>query len=72
MAGSIGGYNAHAANIVSAIFIATGQVCVHVVPLIKWFLCSAIAWVYSWCYVWLTELALYHSWVHPSQIEWIL
>lgn len=26
MAGSIGGFNAHAANIVSAIFIATGQV----------------------------------------------
>lgn len=28
MAGSIGGFNAHAANIVTAIFIATGQVCV--------------------------------------------
>ena len=27
MAGSIGGFNAHAANIVTAIFIATGQVC---------------------------------------------
>lgn len=27
MAGSVGGFNAHAANIVSAIFIATGQVC---------------------------------------------
>lgn len=26
MAGSIGGYNAHAANIVTAMFIATGQV----------------------------------------------
>lgn len=26
MAGSIGGYNAHSANIVAAIFIATGQV----------------------------------------------
>lgn len=26
MAGSIGGYNAHAANIVAAIFIACGQV----------------------------------------------
>jgi len=26
MAGSMGGYNAHAANIVAAIFIATGQV----------------------------------------------
>lgn len=26
MAGTIGGYNAHAANIVTAIFIATGQV----------------------------------------------
>lgn len=26
MAGSIGGFNAHAANVVSAIFIATGQV----------------------------------------------
>lgn len=26
MAGSIGGYNAHAANIVTAIYIATGQV----------------------------------------------
>lgn len=26
MAGSIGGFNAHAANIVTAIFIATGQV----------------------------------------------
>ena len=26
MAGSMGGFNAHAANIVSAIFIATGQV----------------------------------------------
>jgi len=25
MAGSIGGFNAHAANVVSAIFIATGQ-----------------------------------------------
>ncbi len=28
MAGSIGGFNAHAANIVTAIFIATGQVSV--------------------------------------------
>ena len=27
MAGSIGGFNAHAANIVAAIFIACGQVC---------------------------------------------
>ena len=27
MAGSIGGNNAHAANIVTAIYIATGQVC---------------------------------------------
>ena len=27
MAGSLGGFNAHAANIVTAIFIATGQVC---------------------------------------------
>ena len=26
MAGSVGGFNAHAANIVTAIFIATGQV----------------------------------------------
>lgn len=26
MAGAIGGFNAHAANIVTAIFIATGQV----------------------------------------------
>jgi hydroxymethylglutaryl-CoA reductase (NADPH) len=26
VAGSIGGFNAHAANIVTAIFIATGQV----------------------------------------------
>ena len=26
MAGSIGGYNAHAANVVAAIYIATGQV----------------------------------------------
>lgn len=26
MAGSIGGFNAHAANVVTAIFIATGQV----------------------------------------------
>ncbi len=26
MAGSIGGYNAHAANVVTAIYIATGQV----------------------------------------------
>ena len=26
MAGSIGGFNAHAANIVTVIFIATGQV----------------------------------------------
>ena len=29
MAGSIGGFNAHAANIVTAIFIATGQVGQH-------------------------------------------
>lgn len=28
MAGSIGGFNAHAANIVTAIYIACGQVCV--------------------------------------------
>ena len=27
MAGSIGGFNAHASNIVTAIYIATGQVC---------------------------------------------
>ena len=26
MAGALGGFNAHAANIISAIFIATGQV----------------------------------------------
>jgi hydroxymethylglutaryl-CoA reductase (NADPH) len=29
MAGSIGGFNAHAANIVTAIYIATGQVGYH-------------------------------------------
>ena len=29
MAGSIGGFNAHAANIVTAIFIACGQVAMH-------------------------------------------
>lgn len=29
VAGSIGGFNAHAANIVTAIFIATGQVIVN-------------------------------------------
>ena len=29
MAGSIGGFNAHAANIVAAIYIATGQVSWH-------------------------------------------
>jgi hydroxymethylglutaryl-CoA reductase (NADPH) len=28
LAGSIGGFNAHAANIVTAVFLATGQVCV--------------------------------------------
>ena len=28
MAGSVGGFNTHAANVVCAIFIATGQVCV--------------------------------------------
>ena len=27
MAGSIGGFNAHAANVVTAIYITTGQVC---------------------------------------------
>ena len=27
IAGSIGGFNAHAANVVTAIYIATGQVC---------------------------------------------
>ena len=29
VAGSIGGFNAHAANVVTAIYIATGQVCTH-------------------------------------------
>ena len=29
MAGSIGGYNAHAANMVAAVYIATGQVQPH-------------------------------------------
>jgi hydroxymethylglutaryl-CoA reductase (NADPH) len=29
VAGSIGGFNSHAANIVTAIFIATGQVWIH-------------------------------------------
>ena len=34
VAGSIGGFNAHAANIVTAIYIATGQVCIfHLVML---------------------------------------
>jgi len=28
VAGSIGGFNAHAANVVTAIYIATGQVCI--------------------------------------------
>ena len=42
MAGSIGGNNAHAANIVTAIYIATGQVCLrfllsHAVTKIKTF-----------------------------------
>ena len=32
MAGSIGGFNAHAANIVTAIFIATGQVGLSIIP----------------------------------------
>ena len=30
MAGSVGGFNTHAANVVCAIFIATGQVSIHV------------------------------------------
>jgi hydroxymethylglutaryl-CoA reductase len=30
MAGAIGGFNAHAANIVTALFIATGQVIYHI------------------------------------------
>ena len=30
MAGSIGGFNAHAANIVSAVFLATGQVSIFI------------------------------------------
>ncbi len=29
MAGAMGGFNAHAANVVTAIYIATGQVCVY-------------------------------------------
>ena len=29
VAGSIGGFNAHTANVVTAIYIATGQVCTH-------------------------------------------
>ena len=32
MAGSVGGFNTHAANIVSAVFIATGQVGVTPIP----------------------------------------
>lgn len=32
MAGAIGGFNAHAANIVTAVFIATGQV----ITLLPW------------------------------------
>ena len=40
MAGSIGGYNAHAANIVTAIYIACGQVG-SAVPTV---LCSAVLW----------------------------
>lgn len=35
MAGAIGGFNAHAANIVTAIFIATGQVIYKSSPSIK-------------------------------------
>ena len=35
VAGSIGGFNAHAANIVTAIYIATGQVCIfHLVSML--------------------------------------
>ena len=35
VAGSIGGFNAHAANIVTAIYIATGQVCIfHLIMLL--------------------------------------
>ena len=30
MAGSIGGFNAHAANVVTSIFLATGQVRINV------------------------------------------
>lgn len=39
MAGSIGGYNAHAANIVTAIYIACGQVSLPVPTLLSalWF-----------------------------------
>ena len=40
MAGSIGGYNAHAANIVTAIYIACGQVS----PAVPTVLCSAVLW----------------------------
>ena len=51
MAGSIGGYNAHAANIVAAIFIACGQVrechCVTQVYERGWDYCAGVTQVYE-------------------------
>lgn len=39
IAGAIGGFNAHAANIVTAIFIATGQVCIY----------NCLTWIMYYC-----------------------
>lgn len=44
MAGSIGGFNAHAANIVAAIYIACGQVSVVSVRLCDTLLVISVAW----------------------------
>ena len=44
MAGSIGGFNAHAANTVTAIYIATGQVTYNQCGALAFFFISSCSW----------------------------
>ena len=50
MAGAMGGFNAHAANVVTAIYIATGQVCVCVCVCVVRVCVCGVVWCV--CVVW--------------------
>ena len=67
MAGSVGGFNAHAANVVSAIFIATGQVRISLIFSLPLFSLSlSLSLCLCVCVCVCLSLSLSHTYTHAA------